>query len=94
LTKEERTYFDHVVRSNHHLKPIDVPMLMLYAAAIVRTMKARQRGDEFEKEARAALAIARSLRLTPQSTVEPRRVGRLRAEADQDDERKPWDRSE
>jgi hypothetical protein len=82
LTKEERLYFDHVARSHHHLKPIDVPVLMLFAASIVRAMKARRQDDEtFEKEARAALALARSLRLTPQSTTEPKTAARRRAEA-------------
>jgi hypothetical protein len=82
LTKEEKSYFDHVARNNRHLKPIDAPMVMLYAAAVVRAMKARRQDDEkFEKEARAALALARSLRLTPQSTMEPRTAARRRAEA-------------
>src|SRR5215510_7996452 len=82
LTKEERVFFDFIARRNHHLKPIDVPMLMLYAASIVRTMKARHEDSEtFEKEARAVLALARSLRLTPQATTEPKTAARRRAEA-------------
>ena len=82
LTTDERLFFDHVARCNHHLRPIDVPNLMLYVAAVVRSLKARSRHDEtFEKEARTALAIARSLRLTPQSTTEPKTAGRRRDEA-------------
>jgi hypothetical protein len=67
-------------------------MLTLFAASIVRAMKARHRqGDDvFEKEARAALAIGRALRVTPQATVEPRTAARRRLEYD--DGPKPWDR--
>src|SRR5215467_2575054 len=70
LTKPEREYFDFIVRTNNHLKVSDTPMVMLLAASLVRAMKARRQGDEtFEKELRAALAVARSLRLTVQSTL-------------------------
>jgi hypothetical protein len=82
LSKDERVIFDHVARCHSHLKPIDAPILMLYAAAVVRAMKARRQDDgTFEKEARATLALGRSLRLTPQSTSQPITAGRRRAEA-------------
>jgi predicted nucleic acid-binding protein len=83
LSREERTYFDHIARANLHLKQLDAPLLMLFAASVVRAMKKRRESDEtFEKEVRAALALARSLRLTPQSTTEAKTAARRRAEAD------------
>jgi|SRR5215510_7663939 len=95
LTEDEQLIFDHTAKTNPHLKPSDSPMLALYAASIVRAMKARRRDDEtFEKESRCALAIGRSLRVTPQSTVEPRSAARARAEQPSGlYVRKPWDRS-
>jgi len=82
LTKEERVFFDYVARTHHHLKPADVPMMMLLAASVVRAMKSRRQGNEtFEKEVRAALAVARSLRVTVQATCEPKTAGRRRDEA-------------
>jgi hypothetical protein len=83
LTKQEREYFDFIARTNSHLKVSDTPMVMLLAASIVRAMKARARrqGDEtFEKELRAALAVARSLRVTVQSTLEAKTAYRRRNE--------------
>jgi hypothetical protein len=76
LSKDERTIFDFIAKSNHHLKPIDTPLLMLYACAIVRSMA---RGDDFEKVARTAMVIARSLRLTPQSHTQGMTAARRRA---------------
>jgi hypothetical protein len=82
LTKDELAYFNFIVRNNTHLKPIDVPNVMLYACAIVRALKLRNKADAgFEKEARTALALARSLRLTPQSTMQGVTAARRRAEA-------------
>jgi len=81
LTKQEREYFDFIVRTNNHLKVSDTPMVMLLAASIVRAMKSRRQGDEvFEKEVRAALAIARSLRVTVQATYEAKTAHRRRSE--------------
>jgi len=82
LTKQEREYFDFIARTNNHLKVSDTPMVMLLAASIVRAMKARRQGDDtFEKELRAALACARSLRVTVQSTLEAKTAHRRRNEA-------------
>ena len=82
LTKDERLYFDFISRTNSHLKVSDIPMVMLLAASIVRAMKARRQSDEtFEKELRAALAVARSLRVTVQSTYEAKTAARRRNEA-------------
>jgi len=94
LSKDERRVFDHVARENPHLKPADVPMLELYVMAHCRTVAANKRKDAeaWEREARVTMALGTKLRITPQATQDPRRVARLRAEADQDDERKPWDR--
>jgi hypothetical protein len=82
LSKPERAFFDFVARTNNHLKVSDSPMVMLLAVSIVRAMKARSKGGEtFEKELRAALAVARSLRVTVQATMHPITAGRRRAES-------------
>jgi hypothetical protein len=79
LTKEEHTIFNHIVKEHNHLTQVDVPILQLFAASIVRAMKARREGNEtFERESRAALALARSLRLTQQSARDPKTVARSR----------------
>jgi hypothetical protein len=54
---------------------------MLLACAVVRAMKARNKDQgTFEKEARTALAISRSLRLTVQSVMHPITAGRRRGQ--------------
>jgi len=79
LSKDEKLYFDFVVRTNNHLRVCDTPMVMLFAVTMARAMQARREGCEtYEKEVRAALAIARSLRLTVQAAQEPKTVGRKR----------------
>jgi len=81
LTKPERTFFDFIVRNSNHLVLSDTPNVMLLACAVVRAMKARNKNDgTFEKELRAALAVARSLRLTPQSTMQGVSAFRKRGE--------------
>jgi hypothetical protein len=85
LTRNERRVFDHTVRENGHLKRADIPMLELFAIACCRTAAAKHikgvKGTQaWEREARTALALGRSLRVTPQSTTEPKTAARRRAE--------------
>src|SRR5258705_5187471 len=91
LSPVERRVFDHALRENGHLKRADAAMLEIYSIAHARTIAAKRKGPEaWEKEARTMMALARTLRLTVQSTQEPRTVARRRAEAESSGP-KPWD---
>jgi len=92
LSKPERRVFDHLVRTNGHLRQADIPMLQLLCAAYCRAMSKKPGGDDWERANRIVLALARSLRLTVQATIEPRTVARQRALAELDRGRNPWDR--
>jgi len=81
LTKNERRVFDHTVRENGHLKRADVPLLEIYSIAFCRAIAARKKNSQFwDREARALLAIATKLRITPQATTEAKTAARRRAE--------------
>ena len=80
LTKAEREFFDHFVKTSNHLKPVDVPNVMLLACAMVRAMAARNDDDGFDRETRTVLSLARSLRLTVHSTIQAITAGRHREE--------------
>jgi hypothetical protein len=91
LTRDELTYFNFVARNCNHLTQLDVPNLMLYACAVVRAMKSRNRDDgEFEKQTRLALTAARSLRLTPQACMQGVSANRAREQPAL--YHRPWDR--
>jgi hypothetical protein len=92
LSKDERKTFDHAVAENGHLKRADAAMLAVYSIAHNRTVLAKRKSSElWDKEVRTLLAVARTLRLTVQSTQEPRSVARQRAQAEQSDRTRPWD---
>jgi hypothetical protein len=81
LTKAERRVFDHTVRENGHLKHADAQMLEMYSISCCRVVAAKRKGPEvWEREARVMMAYATKLRITPQSTTEPRTAARRRAE--------------
>jgi len=78
LSKAEHRVFSFTVHQNRHLRARDVPLLELYAAAYCRSSKAKRGGvQKWERETRIMMALAVKLRLTVQSTVQPRTVGRL-----------------
>jgi hypothetical protein len=79
LTKSERTLFIELAASAEHLRPSDGPLLASLVHAI--TLACRLARDpakiaEWDKAARTQMALARSLRLTPQSRTDSRAVGR------------------
>jgi hypothetical protein len=66
-------------------------VLEAFAIAYCRVAAAKhESADIWERETRIMLAIARSLRITVQATVEPRTAARRRLEYN--DGPKPWDR--
>ena len=80
LRADERALFAALAAQNEHLKPTDASILALYSQAVMRTSKLA-RGDgisDWEKSARATLALARSLRLTAQSSTHPDTLSRQR----------------
>jgi hypothetical protein len=80
LTKGERALFAEVAAINPHLRPADVPLLAAYAQALTKVYKLARQSDAaaWERTARMALALARSLRITSQSQVHPETAGRKR----------------
>jgi hypothetical protein len=94
LTKSEAMLFHHLVTTNGHLRQADIPMLELLCVAYSVAKQRKGGGDEWERANRVVLALARSLRLTCQSTVEGRKAGRLRVEAERRIGRMPWHRDD
>jgi hypothetical protein len=92
LSTVEQTLFTELANGNPHLAAPDAALLAGYVQALNRMHCLAKKTDiiSWEKAARVAMALGRSLRLTPQSTVRPETVGRQRA--DQPLGPAPWDR--
>jgi hypothetical protein len=92
LSTVERTLFTELANGNQHLTAPDAALLAGYVQALNKMQRLAKKSDiaAWEKATRVALALGRSLRLTPQSTVRPETVGRHRA--DQPRGPAPWDR--
>jgi hypothetical protein len=81
LTKSERLLFIEIVSTNPHLVDADGPIVAAYSQAMVKTYRLAKKPDfiaEWEKAGRLTLALARSLRLTPQAAIDPQALGRHR----------------
>jgi hypothetical protein len=80
LSQVEQTVFDLATRANRHLVPGDAVLLTAFAQAAARTFKASKGKDTagWERSARVMTLLARSLRLTPQSAVDPQKLARQR----------------
>jgi hypothetical protein len=86
----ERSIFDATVLHHPHLRAADVVILTAFAQSAARVFGARAKGRArardvaaaHDRDVRSMLALARSLRLTPQSCQEPKTVGRLRVKQD------------
>jgi hypothetical protein len=78
LTDAERDIFSETAAQHPHLKPGDAMILAAFAQASVRSFKLAKKHDTaaWEKSVRAMLALARSLRLTPQSHTRAEALGR------------------
>ena len=78
-TKAERVLFIELTTAVGHLSPVDAPLLATYVQGSLLTRQlARQPATavEWERAARTTAALGRALRLTPQSRIGPRSVGR------------------
>jgi hypothetical protein len=80
LATGERLLFAEIASANPHLTVTDASVLAIYVQATAKTAKLGKKSDvsAWEKAARLTMALARSLRLTPQSSIEPRTVGKHR----------------
>ena len=79
LTKVERSLFTELAADTPHLVQADAPLLASYAQAVLLSRKAGRdlgRIGEWERATRAMMALARSLRLTPQSRTDSKTVAR------------------
>jgi hypothetical protein len=83
LTSAERAIFTETAAQYPHLKPGDAMILAAFAQASVRSFALSKKNDTaaWERAVRAMLAIARSLRLTPQSHTRAEALGRKRDQA-------------
>jgi hypothetical protein len=85
LTTSEKATFTELANANPHLTTSDAPLLATYAQALNKTHRLGRTKDlaGWEKAAKLALALARSLRLTAQAGNDPKSVARARREAEQ-----------
>ncbi len=83
LKTDERALFNELATLNAHLTPSDTAMLAAYCQAIGKTHRLARQKDiaPWEKCARVAMAMARSLRLTAISGTHPERLSRQRRDA-------------
>jgi hypothetical protein len=83
LTNPERSIFNLTVSRHPHLKLGDAVLLTAYARAAARVLRAGKgvSDADLERRVRIMAQLARSLRLTPQSCIEPKTVGRMRRDA-------------
>src|SRR5262245_22320088 len=82
LTKRERKEFDEIVAAANHLTQSDIPLIAALAQAtlLARSLaKDVTKVGQWEKAIRAQTMLARSLRLTPQSRIDPKTAGRRSA---------------
>jgi hypothetical protein len=93
LSKAERTAFTALVNAcdSRHFVEADLPILVSFVQA---TLMARilandaNKISQWDKVVRAQMALARSLRLTVQSRLDPETVARA---SNFDDGHKPWE---
>jgi hypothetical protein len=79
LNKAERLEFAELAVNAPHLKASDVPLLASLAQAIIVSRRAARdpsKAAVWERATRMQMALARSLRLTPQSRTDSRAIGR------------------
>ena len=80
LTKAERSLFTEIAVSAPHLKQSDVPLLASFVQATLLARGSARPAciDTWERATRTQVALARSLRLTAQSRIDPQTLGRQR----------------
>ena len=79
LTKEERALFAERAAAAGHLMPTDAPMLASYAQAILLARQLARDGTrarEWAAVVRVQTMLARALRLTAKSRIDPITAGR------------------
>jgi hypothetical protein len=92
LNAKEAVLFSEIVTScaADHFRKSDLPMLCAYVQASLLSRKLIRTNaiNDWEKASRIAMALATKLRLTVQSRIEPRGVGRQQIPSGP----APWDR--
>jgi hypothetical protein len=81
LSKPAKTVFNDIVMSvdAEHFRECDVPLIasLAHATLMARTMaKNPTKIDQWEKAVRTQAMLSTRLRLTPQSRIDPKTVGR------------------
>jgi hypothetical protein len=76
LRGEAKALFTQLSAMNPHLNESHAPLLGLYATALVKTTDLEPLDDPrlYERITRTTIALARALRLTPQSSTRPERI--------------------
>jgi hypothetical protein len=86
LTTTEKTTFDQLAAANEHLMPGDASLLSIFVSALSQMHRAAKRDDTkaWQQAAKLSLQAARSLRITPVSSVHPEKLSRQRRDAADD----------
>ena len=80
LTKSERALFIELAANAEHLRPTDAPLLASYVQATLMSRRSARdpaRVEVWERATRIAAMLATKLRLTAQSRVDPKTLGRM-----------------
>jgi hypothetical protein len=80
LTKSERALFIELAANAQHLMPTDAPLLASYVQATLMSRRSARdpaRVEVWERATRIAAMLATKLRLTAQSRVDPKTLGRM-----------------
>jgi hypothetical protein len=90
LSDSEQRIFAETVAGFPHLDQCDALLVAAFAQASVKAQELAKSAavPDWERAVRTQLALARSLRLTQQSRVDPQSLGRRMA--DKPKERPPW----
>jgi hypothetical protein len=79
LTKSEQALFVEIAADAEHLRTTDAPLLASYVQATLashRSARDPARVDVWDKATRLQAMLATKLRLTAQSRVDPKKLGR------------------
>jgi phage terminase small subunit len=81
LSTDERLLFMETAATHRHLTAGDQAMLAAFAQASVKSRKLAKKPDTqaWERATRVMAMLATKLRLTPQATSDPQKLGRKRS---------------
>jgi hypothetical protein len=92
LSKTEQKVFNLIVEENRHLRPIDTPLLTGYAVACAGMFTLKD-PIAFDKISRVALALARSLEISPKARLHSSELKRTYRDQADSTVHRPWDRN-